>query len=103
MSNPLNNLKIDYWYKAILVIATTLLIVSLSVKMIGVPNTFVQLMSLGAIFIGIGEWINHPLQQILAPGAKMTGYPRSNSILGTLFDFIGIIIIGNSLFCFFVN
>ncbi len=43
MSNPLANLTIDYWYKAVLVIGTGVLIAALSIEMKGVENSVVQL------------------------------------------------------------
>ena len=92
-SNPLSNLLIDYWYKAVLVMAICTLIVSLSVETKGVENCVVQLISLGAIFIGLGEWINHPLQTRLIPGAKITGHPRVNKVGGNLFDLLGLVFI----------
>ena len=42
-SNPLNNLKIDYWYKALVVVSATILIVSLTVKLEGIENQIIQL------------------------------------------------------------
>ena len=92
-NNPLSNLKIDRWYKALLVLAACVLIVSLSVEMKGVQNSVVQLISLGAIFVGIGEWINHPLQQKIGPGFKIAAYPRINTFGGNLFDFAGVVLI----------
>ena len=92
-TNPLANLAIDYWYKAVLVIATCVLIASLSVEMKGVENCVVQLIALGAIFIGLGEWINHPLQTRLIPGAKITGHPRRNKLGGNLLDALGVVLI----------
>ncbi len=40
-NNPLSNLKIDYRYKALLVMAASVLIVSLSVEIKGVRNSVV--------------------------------------------------------------
>jgi len=101
MSNPLNNLKIDYWYKALLVLSAVILIAALTMKMEGVSNSIIQLLSLGGLFIGIGEWINHPLQTRIIPpnayyapgGAKLTSYNRRASLLGSLFDLLGFVII----------
>ena len=104
MDNPLKNLKIDYWYKALLVAGVVALFLSLTVELKGIENTTVQLISLGIFFIGLGEWINHPLQtRILPPGpqypgwSKAQGYLRSNSFLGNAFDIVGIILIGFGL------
>ena len=105
MDNPLKNLKIDYWYKALLVAGVASLFLSLTVELKEIGNNIVQLISLGAIFIGLGEWINHPLQtRILPPGPhysgwlKGQGYLRSNSFLGIAFDFVGVTLIGLGLY-----
>jgi len=92
-SNPLGNLAIDYWYKALLVIGTCVLIASLSTEMKGVENCVVQLISLGGIFIGLGEWVNHPLQEVLVPRGKLTGYPRKNKAGGNALDTLGVILV----------
>jgi hypothetical protein len=103
-SNPLSNLKIDYWYKAVLVVSIPLLILSLTVELKGAENTTVLLFSLGALFIGMGEWINHPVQQQILPPSqsypgwlKGTGHPRNNKFIGVFFVLVGIGIIGCGL------
>ncbi len=92
-TNPLSNLKIDKWHHAILVISAVVLVVSLTVKLEGVPNTFVQLVALGGIFIGIGEWINHPLQTRVGGGLKITSHNRINTWSGNLWDILGVVAI----------
>lgn len=91
-NNPLANLKIDYWYKALLAIGVCVLILSLSLEMKGVQNSVVQLVSLGAILVGIGEWINHPLQERGGHGFKVSGHRRINTDPGNVCDLAGIIL-----------
>ena len=102
MTNPLSNLKIDYWYKAVVVLAAFLLVISLTVELIDIENTLAQLICLGVLLIGIGEWINHPLQTEIVPpntyrnaptGGVITGYNRQGSLLGICFDILGFIFI----------
>jgi len=100
MTNPLRNLKIDYWYKALVVLSAVLLLISLTVELKGIENSIAQLLCLGVLFIGIGEWINHPLQSAIMPpnaydapgGAIITSYKRKPCLLGTLFDILGFTI-----------
>jgi len=92
-NNPLANLTIDYWYKALLVIATCVFIVSLSVEMKGIENSVVQLMSLGAMFIGMGEWINHPCQVRVVPGFKITSFARLSCWFGYAWDITGLVLL----------
>jgi Na+-transporting methylmalonyl-CoA/oxaloacetate decarboxylase beta subunit len=88
--NPLSNLTIDYWYKLLPVIASVTLVLSLTVELQGVTNTFVQIASIGVIFIGIGEWINHPLQTKLAYNLKITNRNRINTFWGNMWDVAGV-------------
>lgn len=48
MTNPLSNLKIDYWYKAVVVLSALLLVLSLTVALKGIDNSLAQLLILGA-------------------------------------------------------
>lgn len=100
MDNPLKNLIIDQWYKALLVLGATVFILALTIELRGIANSIALLISLGVILIGIGEWINHPLQtRILPPGEHYpgwlqgSGYVRRNTLLGLLFDCFGIVLI----------
>ena len=101
MSNPLQNLKVDYWYKAVLVVGAVSLVLSLTVELKGVENSVALLFSLSAIFIGIGEWLNHPLKTIIYPpsaqfpgGLKGEGNTRRNSFLGVGFAVLGVALAG---------
>ncbi len=95
--NPLSTLKIDYWYKILPVIGTITLILGLTVDVKGVSNILVQLVSVGVIFIGIGEWINHPLQTKVGAGFKITSYKRINTFAGNVWGLVGIGIISYAL------
>ena len=70
--NPLQNLKIKFWYQVIMVSGITVL--------------------------GLGEWINHPLQQRIMPSnflgyiVKTSGYPRRSTFIGVVFDVISVIL-----------
>ena len=90
MSNPLQSLKIDYWYKAVLVISTALLIISLTVPLQGVENSYASLICIGCLLLSLGEWINHPLQTKVGNGFKITGYPRKFNFIGTIFVLAGL-------------
>jgi len=99
-ANPLGKLVIDYWYKAVAVAGLSVLILSLTVSLVSIDNNAVQLISLGAFFIGLGEWVNHPLQislmpaSALYPAGKLMGHPRNSSFIGIMLDFLGCLLIG---------
>lgn len=93
MTNPLQSLVIDYWYKAVTAVSVAFLLVAMTVDLKGVENKTAILISLGCLFIGLGEWINHPLQTRIAPGMKITSYNRSASLRGNLFDVLGFLLV----------
>ncbi|MEW8508980.1 MAG: hypothetical protein AB2598_20010 [Candidatus Thiodiazotropha sp.] len=107
-TNPLEKLVIDYWYKAIAVAGLFVLILSLTVELVSINNNVVQLISLGTFFVGLGEWVNHPLQTAIVPSTayhpagKLTGHPRNASLTGTLLDLLGSVLIGVGLYKLFV-
>jgi hypothetical protein len=101
MSNPLQALKIDYWYKAVLVISTALLVVSLTVPLQEVSNAAVAAICVGGILIGLGEWINHPYQEKIGAGYKLSGHPRNNSLLGVALLIAGVAIAGYGVYRLF--
>ena len=96
--NPLSGLKLDYWYKLLPLLGTITLIIGLTVDVKGIANSFVQLVSLGVIFVGIGEWINHPLQVKIAPGFKITSYNRKNTFAGNVWNLFGVTFIGYAIY-----
>ena len=98
MANLLDSLKIDYWYKAVLVISTGVLVVSLTVPMQAAPNGVIATISLGGLFIGLGEWINHPLRVGVGYGYQISGHPRSNSFLGVMFVLLGLALVGYGVY-----
>ena len=96
--NPLSTLKIDYWYKMLPVVGTLTLIIGLTVEIKGVTNTLVQLVSIGVIFLGIGEWINHPLQTQIGAGFKITSRNRLNTFAGNAWDVVAVVMIVYAFF-----
>lgn len=98
MENPLNSLKIDHWYKIFPVIGTITLVLSLTVEVKVFDNITVAMISIGIIFVGIGEWINHPLQTGIIPGYKITSYNRQNTFWGNAWDIFGLGIIIYGMF-----
>jgi hypothetical protein len=89
MENPLSKLKIDYWYQAVLVVASCVLVLALTVELKDVRNSVVQILSLGFLFWGLGEWINHPYQEKIGIGFKISGHSRKGSFGGYFFDILG--------------
>ena len=61
-------------------------------------------LSAGGFFVGLGEWINHPLQTaIIQPtinrvGGVITGHPRNNKPLGVAFVLLGLALIAFGLY-----
>jgi len=96
--NPYKNFIIDYWYKAMLVFCSALLMLALTVDMKVVSNLAMIELALGGVFVSFGEWINHPYQEWLLPSkmgegfvGKMSHRNRNSSRLGNLFNILGFI------------
>lgn len=102
MSNPLHGLKIDSWYKAVIVICTALLVVCLTIPLQGVSNATASIICIGGLLIGLGEWINHPYQEKIGQGYKVSGHPRNSSVLGVLFLITGVGVVGYGIYRLFL-
>ena len=76
--NPLKNMKIDYWYKALTVVGAALFVFNGTSFFDRYPVVPLGFLSSGIFFIGLGEWINHPLKvRFIGPGVWTRGYNRS--------------------------
>ena len=94
--NPLEKLTMDYWYKVLIVGGFSVFLLAGGGLLDRLPLLPTISLSLGLFCIGLGEWINHPLQTTLwAPGGpfptgKVTGHPRRTSLAGLVFDAVGV-------------
>ena len=94
MDNPLSSMTIDYWYKAL-----TVFVIALTVDMKGVSNATVLKCSLGTFLIGLGEWVNHPLQVAMIPrtayfpSSTLSSHNRKPNWLGRLLDVLGFLLL----------
>lgn len=78
-----------YWWHALTGISATALVACITRDW---PNG--ATIAAGFCAIGLGEWINHPLQTSVIPlQAIITSYPRSNAPLGIAFVVAGLIAI----------
>jgi hypothetical protein len=93
-------LKIDYWYHVLTYVGGAGLLACIPFKFEGVSNKDAMCLAGASLFIGIGEWINHPHQEILvlpnfefSGGGKITSYHRQPRTLGQLFDVLGFVLL----------
>jgi hypothetical protein len=97
-TNPLSKLVLDYWYKVIMAVSSVTFILCGMGLLVAFPVALTASVSGGMFFIGLGEWVNHPLQTKILPAnayypaGKITGHPRNNSFIGVFFVFIGLAI-----------
>ena len=92
-------LKVEYWYHVFIVLGVAGIIASVTLDLKGISNSHALLLSFGAFFVGMGEWINHPLRtRILPLNAIAKGHPRNNSMLGVAFDIFGLTLVGIALY-----
>jgi hypothetical protein len=106
MENPLSKLALDYWYQVLLVVSIVIFLLSGAGLLKAFPTAPTALISLGSFWIGLGEWVNHPLQtRFLPPNANFpsgvtTSHLRLSNTLGNFFLFLGFILIALGLFKF---
>jgi len=107
MENPLSKLALDYWYQVIMVVGIVVFLLVGAGLLKAFPVVPTATISLGVFFLGLGEWINHPLQTKLRapdaffPNVVITGHPRNASVLGYVFDIFGLGLIGYGCYRFF--
>lgn len=92
MIESLKSMTIDYWYKLLAVVSIGLMVLALTVPL-QVPNRQVLLLALGAFLFSLGQWINHPLQEKIGHGFKISGYPRKVHPGGLLFEVVGLCLV----------
>ncbi|WP_231753035.1 hypothetical protein [Burkholderia sp. TSV86] len=87
---------IDYWYKMLIPISVILFILAITTDLHTIPNGPLVLLSIGLFMIGLGEWINHPLQTSAGVnfGQKMVivAHPRRPKVGGVVLDIVGAIL-----------
>jgi len=90
MDNPLSKLALDYWYHVLMVTCFFVFLLSAAGVLKLLPVAPMIAISAGGFFVGLGEWINHPLQSAIIPLGVIQGHPRKSSVLGVLFVVCGI-------------
>jgi hypothetical protein len=100
VSEFLSGLKVEQWYHVFVILGGAGVVAAMTVDLKGIDNPHALLIAMGFFFVGVGEWINHPLQTKLVPpniymrgGGKITGHPRNASLLGSLFDVLGFVLL----------
>lgn len=100
----LKNLAIDSWYKAVLYLGAVILVLSLFIKVQGISNAALQLISGGALLVGLGEWKNHQFASWIKPPNVYTGGPalftqvvRKPNGVGISFQVVGCLLVALGL------
>ena len=90
------NLKLDYWYKVVLVLGALIIIGSLVIELKGITNQQGLLLG-GALFcLGLGEWSNHTAEIYERPpnvyiAVRVFSVTRWRpTLIGSLLDLSGI-------------
>lgn len=106
----LKNLKLDEYYMLFVYLGTFFFVFSLALPTQWLSNERLGLVSLGILFIGVGEWKNHKLVSGIKEANAYTGGPalvtikiRKPDFLGYLFDFLGILFLFGGLISVFNN
>ena len=104
MENPLSKLALDYWYQVLVVVSTVVFLSSGAGVLKAFPTLPTALISLGGFWIGLGEWVNHPLQtgflppNAYIPAGVLTSHPRRHTALGNLFLSLGLSLVGFGIY-----
>jgi hypothetical protein len=107
VENPLSKLALDYWYQVLMVVSIVVFLLSAAGVLKALPTVPTLLISFGGFWIGLGEWVNHPLQTKVYPGNAYypgligTGHPRSPNAIGNLFLFLGFVLVAAGIYKFF--
>jgi len=107
MDNPLSKLALDYWYQVLMVVSIAVFLLTGAGLLHAFPTVPTAIISLGGFFVGLGEWINHPLQTALTPPSAyypqgvLTGHPRNSSLLGIAFVVLGLVLVGVGIYKLF--
>lgn len=97
MENPISKLALDHWYQVLMAGGLAVFLLAAGGLLPVLPAQPALLVSLGTFFFGLGEWINHPLQERIGYNFKITGHPRNASLGGVAFDLLGIVLIAIGL------
>lgn len=89
MDNPTTKFALDHWYKVLMAGGLLVLCLTGAGLLKEFPTAATALVALGTFFIGMGEWINHPLRTAVHPRGIVTGHPRNASAPGVFFDLLG--------------
>jgi hypothetical protein len=104
MENPLSRMALEYWYQVFMVVCVIVFLLCGAGMLKAFPVLPTAAISAGGFFLGLGEWINHPLQTTIVnptafqPGGIITGHPRSNSAIGIMFVIVGIGLVGFGMY-----
>ncbi|WP_273839239.1 hypothetical protein [Providencia rettgeri] len=102
INNPLGGMKINYWYKALIIVGAAIFILNGTGVLDRYPTAPIAFISAGVFFIGIGEWINHPPQIQFHGGRVYTKVNiRKNSALGCFIGVVGLILVIVGIYKFF--
>ena len=83
----LKGFDIEHWWKLLAGSGAAIVVASIAVKF--TPTIFV---GLGALVVGIAEWINHPLQTRVGHGYTLTSHNRKPFAAGLVLDGIGLVL-----------
>jgi len=106
VENPLSKLALDYWYQVLIVVSIVVFLSSGAGALKAFPTAPTALISLGGFWIGLGEWVNHPLQtgflppNAYRPGGIVTSHPRRPRAAGNSFLLLGFILVASGIYKF---
>jgi hypothetical protein len=92
MSDPLSGLKIEHWWHAFTIVGGAGFVASIAITSQYIHQRDLILLSMSLFLFGIGQWINHPIQQGFIGNGIITAYDRRPYPLGVALEWLGVVI-----------
>jgi hypothetical protein len=82
--------KLDFarWWKVLIAVGVAFVLGALIAK-----DVAFQVIGLGIVASGFGEWMNHRMEMEPRHGGVVTSFERKNRFIGVFLDVVGVILI----------
>lgn len=94
MGDMFSGLKLEHWWHAFTVVGGAGLVAATAATIKGLPQRDAILLCLGLFLFGIGQWINHPVEERVNPmlQLKITAYHRRPGKLGRTLEAVAVVL-----------
>lgn len=89
--------RTDKWYIGLVAVSAAVLVAGLALTGDPLLRRGLVWVAIGGLLIGLGEWKNHPYQERIGYGFKLSGYTRQANLVGVLMVIAGCVLLGRGL------